>query len=238
MAAEGTESQPPPITTFIKHASCNYAATELWATLSVIHPNITRPLDWQPIETKHQYPNGQVSVDTHIDITYKKYEDLYTALKERKIELKAVVCDLLSAAAFLESANIVHADIKTGNLMYDPDTRSAVLIDFDIARYATADGLYIGISASSGYRDPLVMDGWYNDCRTELYSIGMTIVHLAAYIKGKTSIDTYCTAIIADLSMISCAAASCPSIAARRPASCIPTTLSAPDLSSIHSQSM
>jgi eukaryotic-like serine/threonine-protein kinase len=91
-------------------------------------------------------------------------------------ELAAQVADGLAAA---HQAGLVHRDVKPSNIMLDPATGRAKLLDFGLARLAercsglTQEGLVAGTPV---YMSPEQARGQPRlDGRTDVYSLGMTL---------------------------------------------------------------
>ena len=80
------------------------------------------------------------------------------------------ICDILEYLHSQGSKGMVHLDLKPDNILIT-DTGSVKLIDFDNAvrmgeRYATHYG-------SIGFAAPEQYHRLYQDCRAEIYSLGM-----------------------------------------------------------------
>ena len=89
----------------------------------VEHPCIIKPICW--------------SVDKVNGISYLVTplgQNIKTAYDSKKISLKEIKSDLLSAVAFLNSIGIAHCDIKPDNIIFHDG--KAKLIDMGIARRA------------------------------------------------------------------------------------------------------
>jgi serine/threonine protein kinase len=56
-------------------------------------------------------------------------------------DLDSMKRQLTDAMSWLSDKGFVHGDVKLANIMYDEDHRRLVLIDFELARPATAEGL-------------------------------------------------------------------------------------------------
>ncbi|MCX7772396.1 MAG: serine/threonine protein kinase [Clostridia bacterium] len=89
--------------------------------------------------------------------------------------------ELLEVLSYLHSRMppIVYRDLKPGNLILD-ESQKLRLIDFGTARLnregALEDTLYIG---TQGYAAPEQYGYGVSDARTDLYTLGMTLIHLA-----------------------------------------------------------
>jgi len=112
--------------------------------------------------------------------------------KFRKFDEKLVInwakqiCDALSYLHTLKPNAIVYRDMKPSNLMVEKDGKIKI-IDFGIAReYKTdsdSDTTYIG---TKGYAAPEQYGTAQTDSRTDIYSLGVTLYHLAT---GKSPND-------------------------------------------------
>jgi serine/threonine protein kinase len=101
--------------------------------------------------------------------------------------------EVMSALAKVHKAEMVHRDIKPGNIMVDEDGR-AVLMDFGLAREEqdlslTADHTVLG---TPSYMSPEQARGDRVDARTDIYSLGIVLYEMLAGappFKGKTSFE-------------------------------------------------
>jgi serine/threonine protein kinase len=134
----------------------------------VEHPCIIKPICW--------------SVDKVNGISYLVTplgENIKTAYN-KKISLKEIKSDLLSAIAFLNSIGIAHCDIKPDNIIFHDG--KAKLIDMGIAKraYLQQDGKYY---ITEGAYTPPYMDIEYsstqqNNINCEVYAIIVSIVEI------------------------------------------------------------
>lgn len=89
--------------------------------------------------------------------------------------------DLLDVLLYLHgrTPSIIYRDLKPANLIVDDSCRLR-LVDFGTARYhtneASEDTVYIG---TQGYAAPEQYGIGQSDQRTDLFNLGMTIIHLA-----------------------------------------------------------
>lgn len=94
-------------------------------------------------------------------------------------EAISITRDLGSALGYAHSRNMIHRDLKPGNIMFDSDGR-VVLTDFGIARIisgptVTASGSMIGTPA---YMSPEQGLGQSGDHRSDIYSLGIVLYQL------------------------------------------------------------
>ncbi|MEE8104412.1 MAG: serine/threonine-protein kinase [Planctomycetota bacterium] len=91
-----------------------------------------------------------------------------------------VTRQIASALAYLYSQNIVHRDIKPGNVMAD-DAWNIKLIDLGLCRIIgkpeEASGVTVG---TVGYISPEQARGHDLDVRSDIYSLGVSLYHMVA----------------------------------------------------------
>lgn len=92
------------------------------------------------------------------------------------LDIAAQVADGLTYA---HSRNVVHRDIKPGNIIYDRDSGVAKITDFGVARLldssATRTGTVLG---TPSYMSPEQVAGKKTDGRSDLFSLGVTLFQL------------------------------------------------------------
>ncbi|MCW9015175.1 MAG: serine/threonine protein kinase [Gammaproteobacteria bacterium] len=91
-------------------------------------------------------------------------------------QIAATVAETLDYA---HAQNIVHRDIKPGNIMYNPETGQTKITDFGIARITdsvrTRTGSFMG---SPSYMAPEQMTGSNVDGRADIYALGASFYQL------------------------------------------------------------
>ncbi len=107
---------------------------------------------------------------------------LKTVLKKEKVlsPIRAVTIlrDIAEALAYVHKKNIVHKDIKTGNIMFD-DHNNPILTDFGIAISDDSTRMAGPTSAGTpGYMPPEQFKGEIVDCRSDIYSLGIVFYEL------------------------------------------------------------
>jgi serine/threonine protein kinase len=106
--------------------------------------------------------------------------------EEKVIEFALEICDVLSYLHAQKPNPIIYRDMKPGNIILSKDG-SIKLIDFGIAREykeeSNFDTVYIG---TRGYAAPEQYGSGQTNERTDIYSLGVTLYHLAT---GKSPND-------------------------------------------------
>jgi eukaryotic-like serine/threonine-protein kinase len=136
------------------------------------HPNIVRIFD-----------AGEEHDLAYIAMEFLKGKDLLPYTKNPNLLPLAKALSLVERVAealhHAHSLNIVHRDIKPANIMYDPDTDTAKVTDFGIARVTdsskTKTGMVLG---TPSYMSPEQLAGKKIDGRSDLFSLGVTLYQL------------------------------------------------------------
>lgn len=103
-----------------------------------------------------------------------------------KIELALQICE---AVAYAHDCGVVHRDLKPSNVLVRPDGR-AQLVDFGVARVATADSLHTRTGQVVGtlaYMSPEQADGGDVDARADVYAIGAMLYEM---LTGRLPVET------------------------------------------------
>ncbi len=94
-------------------------------------------------------------------------------------EVYRIIQVVAQALDYAHQQNIVHRDIKPGNIMYDVRDRQVKITDFGIARITdsvkTRTGSFLG---SPSYMAPEQMTGARVDGRADIYSLGVSFYQL------------------------------------------------------------
>jgi len=94
-------------------------------------------------------------------------------------EVYRIVEVVAQALDYAHQQNIVHRDIKPGNVMYDANNQQVKITDFGIARITdsvkTRTGSFMG---SPSYMAPEQMTGTRVDGRADIYSLGVSFYQL------------------------------------------------------------
>lgn len=142
------------------------------------------------IEHPHIVPVYQVGEDRNIPfiaLQYLRGESLLTRLaRTGKLEPREIVRigrDVASGLAAAHRRGLVHRDIKPDNIWLDEATGWARILDFGLARQHDVDtgltqvGLVIG---TPKYMSPEQAQGETVDHRSDLFSLGSVLYHLAS----------------------------------------------------------
>ena len=94
-------------------------------------------------------------------------------------EVYEIIAIAAEALDYAHAQNIIHRDIKPGNIMYDPKTQKIKITDFGIARITdnahTRTGSFLG---SPSYMAPEQMVGSKVDRHADIYALGVTFYQL------------------------------------------------------------
>ncbi len=94
-------------------------------------------------------------------------------------EIYRIIQIVAQALDYAHQQNIVHRDIKPGNIMYDANDKQVKITDFGIARITdsvkTRTGSFLG---SPSYMAPEQMTGARVDGRADIYSLGVSFYQL------------------------------------------------------------
>ncbi len=87
-----------------------------------------------------------------------------------------IVAEIAGALGYAHEQDVVHRDIKPGNLMYHPKTKVLKIADFGIARITSNSSTKTGvILGTPSFMSPEQMSGQKVDGRSDLFSLGSTM---------------------------------------------------------------
>ncbi len=170
---------------------------ESQAVAALRHVNVVKVLDFGVLEDESAY----------LTMEFLEGKDLAAIIKnerildvERAMPLFLQICEGLFHA---HSHNVVHRDIKPGNIIVTHDTNGkelAVIVDFGIAKLAGPDGSSISKLTRTGeifgsplYMSPEQCSGKKLDERTDIYAVGCMFYRALTGIPpfyGATPMDT------------------------------------------------
>lgn len=151
-----------------------YELQEIDLLKSLSHPMLPRIVDLIEDGT-HYY----IVMDYISGTNLLNYIENYGKIPEEKLYVWTK--ELLGVLSYLHGRNppVIYRDLKPSNLILD-DAGHLHLIDFGTARFhregVTEDTVYIG---TQGYAAPEQYGSGQSDARTDLYNLGMTLIHLA-----------------------------------------------------------
>jgi serine/threonine-protein kinase len=93
----------------------------------VVHPNIVRTIDFGQAENERYY----LAIDWAAGELLEKYAEKHGPLPADVVSL--IITQLCAAVQAAHDEGIVHRDLKPENVMYDPESRHVMLLDFGIA---------------------------------------------------------------------------------------------------------
>jgi eukaryotic-like serine/threonine-protein kinase len=119
----------------------------------------------------------------YIAMEFLSGQDLVAHARPGQLLPMATVLEIgVQVAQALDYAHrhqVVHRDIKPGNIMYDPTTASVKVADFGIARITDASRTKTGsVLGTPSFMSPEQLAGRQLDGRSDLYSLGVTLYQL------------------------------------------------------------
>ena len=137
------------------------------------HPNIVTMFD-----------AGEEHDLAYIAMEFLKGKDLVAYTKPDQLlplpQVMSIIARVADALDYAHKQNVVHRDIKPGNIMYDPETDSTKVADFGIARITdsskTKTGMVLG---TPSYMSPEQLAGRKVSGSSDLFSLGVTLYQLA-----------------------------------------------------------
>lgn len=129
------------------------------------------------------YDAGEEHDLAYIAMEFLKGKDLTPYTKKDNLLPVPRVMDIIARCAealdYAHSHNVVHRDIKPANVMYEPESHSAKITDFGIARITdsskTKTGMVLG---TPSYMSPEQLSGKKVDGRSDLFSLGVMLYQL------------------------------------------------------------
>jgi len=137
------------------------------------HPNIVTMFD-----------AGEEHDLAYIAMEYLKGQDLAPHTRPGALLPLPVVMGIVARVAdaldYAHRQNVVHRDIKPGNIMYDPVTDTVKVADFGIARLTDSSKTKTGmVMGTPSYMSPEQLAGRKVDGSSDLFSLGVTLYQLA-----------------------------------------------------------
>jgi serine/threonine-protein kinase len=131
------------------------------------------------------YDAGEEHDLAYIAMEFLKGKDLVPYTKAPNLlplDRALSICERVAdALGYAQSMGVVHRDIKPANIMYEPESDTAKVTDFGIARITdsskTKTGMVLG---TPSYMSPEQLAGKKIDGRSDLFSLGVTLFQLAS----------------------------------------------------------
>ncbi|OGS92189.1 MAG: serine/threonine protein kinase [Gallionellales bacterium GWA2_60_18] len=130
------------------------------------------------------YDAGEEHDLAYIAMEFLKGKDLVPYTKPDNLlplpKVMSIIARVADALDYAHRQNVVHRDIKPANIMYDPDTDTAKVTDFGIARITdsskTKTGMVLG---TPSYMSPEQLAGKKIEGHSDLFSLGASLYQLA-----------------------------------------------------------
>lgn len=137
------------------------------------------------VYTPKVYAKGDVASKPYLVMEYIEQNDLQRAVQQAPVPAE-IACQLMipvcKAVHELHRHNIIHFDLKPGNLRNREDGR-AVILDFGTAHHSGTPDLYQDphkkAPRSYAYVSPEQLRDVRDDSRSDLYALGVTLYQLA-----------------------------------------------------------
>lgn len=159
---------------------------EAQSAAGLMHPNIVNVYDVGEEDGMYYFVMELVE-----GITLKNYIE-----KKIRIQVREAISIAIQVSSGIEAAHnngIIHRDIKPQNIIISKDGKVKVA-DFGIARAASSDTITSHAMGSVHYTSPEQARGGYSDCKSDIYSIGITLFEM---ITGRVPFDGETTVAIA-----------------------------------------
>ena len=129
------------------------------------------------------YDIGEEEDFAFMAMDYVSGVDLYEYVNQHNLlpveEVYRICMEVAETLDYAHGENVVHRDIKPGNIMYNPDDGKIMITDFGIARITdsvkTRTGTFLG---SPSYMAPEQMSGAGVDGRADIYALGVTFYQM------------------------------------------------------------
>jgi serine/threonine-protein kinase len=129
------------------------------------------------------YDAGEEHDLCYIAMEFLKGKDLTPFTKQPNLlppdKVLSIVERVADALGYAHTMGIVHRDIKPANIMYEPESDTAKVTDFGIARITdssrTKTGMVLG---TPSYMSPEQLGGKRIDGRSDLFSLGVTLFQM------------------------------------------------------------
>ncbi|KAH0791952.1 putative casein kinase 2, alpha subunit [Histomonas meleagridis] len=95
------------------------------------------------------------------------------------VQISTYIYKVLQSLEYAHSHNIMHRDVKPGNIMFDPDTLTVSLIDWGLAEEYQPDREYLVRVATKHYKGPELLLGYTKyDTSLDIWCLGCTFATL------------------------------------------------------------
>jgi serine/threonine-protein kinase len=97
------------------------------------------------------------------------------------VKVLEIIACVAEALGYAHEQNVVHRDVKPGNIMYDPVSGSIKVMDFGISRITTESKTRLGVVLGTPYyMSPEQLKGLKISGASDIFSLGTTLYQLLA----------------------------------------------------------
>jgi eukaryotic-like serine/threonine-protein kinase len=108
-------------------------------------------------------------------------------------EVLHIIASVADALGYAHAQNVVHRDIKPGNIMYDPAGGTIKVMDFGVSRITTESRTKVGVVLGTPYyMSPEQLRGLKIGPASDLFSLGVSLYQMLAGnlpFTGKTAME-------------------------------------------------
>lgn len=152
-----------------------------WRERFLAEARIVGQLSHPRIVKLHDMGIDETSGAPYLVMEFVVGETLERHIASKEIELQQVYAwgaALARALAYAHEQGIVHGDVKPANILINQDGR-VMLTDFGIARFAAHISQSGSLRGTPAYLPPEQIEGKPTDGRSDLFSLGIVLYHLA-----------------------------------------------------------
>ncbi|KAK4054558.1 glycogen synthase kinase 3 [Microbotryomycetes sp. JL201] len=170
---------------------------ELQLMLALHHPNICKLLFYwsEPAPDSRDHVSLSLGLELHSQTIYRAYRSYVKAGHQSlpNFLIKVYMWQIVRAVGYMHALGVCHRDLKPHNIMVDPMTGKAILIDFGSAKVLRPGDTNVSYTCSRFYRAPeLIFGATDYTFAIDMWSIGCIFAELfngSVLFAGTSGID-------------------------------------------------